>query len=319
MHVPACSQHYIYTIMIPLCHIILEGGCQFCYSKQPPESTGECNPYEPNSIQLTCQVTGPVGADLYIKWFYKSESTDALTTELHSSSNYFVVVTSVTTTSTRIIKSQMRILNLTVGDYWCRVYHNNNGLLSSQKLGIASEEDYARDLSCVENMSLWEPADKCADIPLPDHLTQGQSSTCPLDELAGQSSGETAAGSYTTRTLIPPTITNIIIGLTSANTYTQLTMETSTIAMTRSSSHTSSTTAQGTPEQHRSTTTTGSVPTIAIRPSSNSASTEGHPRKAGTWLYVVIGLSGVFLFLIFILAAVFILLCLSRPANKRGM
>ena len=213
----------------------------------------------------------------------------------------------------------MRIGNLAVGDYWCQVYHNNNALLSSQKLGIASEEDYARDDPCEENMSLSEPADKCADIPLPDHLTQGASSTCPLNEFAGQSTSGTAAGGFTTRTLIPPTTTNIISSVTYTNAYTQLTMETSATTMTQSTLRTSSTTAHETTEQHRSTTNTDSLPTIAIRPSSDPATIDSHPKKAGTWLYVVIGLSGVFLLLIIILVAVFILLCLSRPGNKRGV
>ena len=271
-------------------------GCQFCYSKQPLTSVEDCNPYGISPI-LTCQVQGTKGAVLEIKWFFESQA-DGTKTELVNNNDHNIQ-TSYVTTSTININSQMRIINLAAGKYWCQVYHNNNGLLQSQKFDVAENGDYSRYESCLENASFSEQKEKCADVPLEDGST-----SCPSID-----SKSTIKSGFTTTTLIP-SITVI------PNTSQQVTATATVVESQAPSSQTTMPLMRSTTRSESTVViSTGSIPTV--RPTNDPAGLENE-EKTQTWLYVVAGLSGTFLFLIIVLKGVCILLCLTTPHTKRS-
>lgn len=281
------------------------GGCQFCYSKQPPVSPSDCNPYAPSSIRLVCQVTGPSGAALEIKWY--SRSDDGQETLLNDDGEHVTSGHAITVNSEKTITSYLTIMKLTVGSYWCRVFHNNNGLLASQMFGVAGVDDYERESNCEENKTFAEEIAKCADIPIPDHLAgKGTSSSCPLNDAAS-----TIVSVFATRTLIPSTTI-------AQNSYQPTTLPMSPTLVLTAGNNESSTSNPSPSASQIATDTSSSVEVLpTVRPSNDPAAAAVHDKqRTETWLYLVVGLSGTFLFLIVILLGICVLLCLTRPSQR---
>ena len=289
------SEHFEIKICSFLdCYFFSKGECKFCYSLQPL-TTPDCNPYSQDKIQLNCKVKGPLGAELDIKWFFKSKQPEGTAMELENIAPFGIHKTIVSVNNTVLIKSDLAISNLTVGEYWCQVYHMDNALLKSQIFGVATKGDYSRDDDCAENVSFSVESEKCADIGQNNKL-EGESYTCPLTQSTIHSP-TSQLQDFKTRTLIPSVVSVESTLKLSQNTNSRIISPTlspqSTVIIT---------------SQPRLLSTN--------HPSSDPAGLMEKPSNQ-LWLYVVVGLSGVFLFLIFVLTIVFVLLCLTGPRHHR--
>ncbi len=236
---------------------------------------------------------GTLGAIFKIRWFFESDETNDKPTELTNSDNIDIESFSVTSADSIYIDSQIHIKDVSIGKYWCQVYHNNNGLLQSQKFGVAAEQDYDRYENCPENQSFAEEIEKCADISVVD----GTSSSCP-----------TIKPGFSTTTLIPSAIT---IGLNNSQPITTIPDS----QTTDSQSHQTISSPLATTRTESLILSNEPIPTISQ--TIDPARLDGE-QKTQTWLYVVVCLSGTFLLLIIILKAVCILLCLTSPRNKKS-
>ena len=184
----------------------------------------------------------------------------------------------VSVNNTMLIKSKLAISNLTVGEYWCQVYHMDKALLKSQVFDVATKDDYSRDNDCAENVSFTVELEKCGDIV--ENRFEGESYTCPQTQSTVHLS-TSQLQDFKTRSLIPSMMSVEIMR---------------TILPTLSPQDTVIIT---------------SLPSLIPTNQPSSDPTDLLEKQTTQlWLYVAVGLSGVFLFLIFLLTIVCILLCL---------
>ena len=251
-----------------------------------PLTTPNCNPYSQDKIQLNCKVRGPLGVELHIKWLFKSKQPESTAMELENIAPFGIHENIVSVNNTRLIKSKLAIGNLTVGEYWCHVYHMDNALLKSQVFDVATKDDYSRDEDCAENVSFTVELEKCADIV--QNRLEGESYTCPQTQSTVHLS-TSQLQDFKTRILIP-----FMMSVEIMRTILPTLSPQDTVIIT-------------------------SLPRLMIptnQPSSDPTDLL-EKQKTQLWLYVAIGLSCVFLFLIFVLTIVCVLLCLMKPHHHR--
>ena len=112
----------------------------------------------------------------------------------------------VSVNNTVLIKSKLAISNLTVGEYWCQVYHMDNALLKSQVFDVATKDDYSRDNDCADNVSFTVELEKCADIV--ENELEGESYTCPKTQ-SNVHFSTSQLQDFKTRSLIPSMMSDI--------------------------------------------------------------------------------------------------------------
>lgn len=304
----ACISFCSSIICITLIHYI-GSPCQFCYVLQPPGAIESCNPHGASYIRLVCQVEGPAGATLDIKWYFESSDDDTPSnkTEIgkgippHYSS--IIKIKQLFDSNTKqLLTSRLTIHNLMIGDYWCQVYHEDMGLLESEKMGIGGESDYSREDDCKVGQVFNKTIEKCADIPIPAYTADRSgtsSSTCPLTLIRSSTSlisnsSTIPTTSYNPTSMIVDYSNTIIAASSTIRTHSRYSVPSESI-----------------PGSSRLV-----VPIASNSPSSDST-VLNDAKQAQTWLFVVVGLSGVFLVLIIVLVVVFALLCVTGPTNTQ--
>lgn len=258
--------------------------CQFCYVGWPSSTPLDCSPYKGDEdLAVECAAEGPA---LQIKWFHNLSMFNTSSVPLKNDTNFFIQ--SVYTSATNRVRSRLRVKNVTAGNYWCQVYHNNAGYPSSQILSISDANFYSRFEACTINSPQYEPlrTPKCYSL-----ASQGTA--------ACNNAG-----------VLPTTTTAIV-----TTTTTRLTTTTSATPGVTTTSTTSGKVV--TTDNSRSITRSSKLPTRTSYPSpSPQGSLRDVPEPYQTWLFVVVALTAVFGMLIIILTIVCIGICLLRSRSN---
>ena len=299
---PKVRYHFLYKCILynnaafPLTIALLSrsfaDSCQFCYTKWPSSKTLDCSPYKGDEdLAIECTAEGP--ASLEINWFYNDSSAPSRNDSepLRNDSNYFIQT--IYTTGTRRIRSRLRVRNVTAGNYWCQVYHNNAGVYpASQVLSIADSSSYSRLRAC----EVASPQSEGLPIPKCHPLVCNTAGVLPTTT--------TTTVTTITTTRPPPLITTTPAtpGITTATPgITTATPTSGNMVVLNSRGHSSI----------RVLPTRTSYPTPTPQESLQDV-----PEPYQTWLFVVVALTAVFGMLIIILTIVCIGICILRSRSN---
>ena len=129
-------------------------GCEYSYTRQPPFTELQCNPYEATRLALTCTVEGPNTPQFSIVWFRKRNGR-ADHEELKASQPRVEVEVSALVTRFTRRSSRLTVMELNesndVGDYWCQVRLENGTIFQEKSniLSLGAEEKYNGIDSCM--------------------------------------------------------------------------------------------------------------------------------------------------------------------------
>ena len=173
------------------------GGCQFCYTEQPPDEL-PCNPYINSELRLECMVEAPVGSRPQVVWFRNTEGglqQDSCLSEMLQNTEgadgqpKISIQPQSRTDSSReriFVRSRLQLHRLNdsvAGAYWCTIVVNGSEFLNpSDPVYLQPSAVYSDfTTSCPLLSAVSKQERKCADlvetVPKPSHTCYTISST----------------------------------------------------------------------------------------------------------------------------------------------
>ena len=176
-----------------LCATGETGGCQYCYTEQPPDEL-PCNPYINSELRLECMVEAPFGSRLQVLWFRSTGSGQQQdgclfellqNTEAADGQPKISIQPQTRMGSSRLfVRSRLQVHRLNdsdAGAYWCRILMNDSKLLNpSDPVHLPTEVYSIFTTPCPSLSAVSKQERKCADpvetTPKPSHTCYASSS-----------------------------------------------------------------------------------------------------------------------------------------------